>query len=169
MHPSGSTSSAPIPTLHNLQDQLPVRIFPEHSGKPPPEASKSCRNAPNKKQEPRQSVVVAVATAKMNPYKERKKSKSVDVHVRQQLEIEFGHQHKPTQVKITELASKLGVTKDFVRVWFSNRRQKQKRLKSASSKAGSIIPSSSYDITMETDSSSQEQDDSAVVIISATD
>ena len=42
------------------------------------------------------------------------------------LEAEFQGKWKPTQVEMSQIASRLGLTRDVVRIWFTNRRQKQK-------------------------------------------
>ena len=93
--------------------------------------------------------VIPQPSSRIIPYRERKKRTSVEVHARQQLELEFAHLHKPTQSQMAELAAKLRVSKDFVRVWFTNRRQKEKHQETASGKVGTTIPSLTHDITVE--------------------
>ena len=115
--------------------------------------------------------VIPQPSSRIIPYRERKKRTSVEVHARQQLELEFAHLPKPTQSQMAELAAKLGVSKDFVRVWFTNRRQKEKHQESASGKVGTTIPSLTHDITVEvasTGAASAEGMPNATVVIFTT-
>lgn len=58
----------------------------------------------------------------------RKKRTSIETSVRIALEKAFLSNPKPTSEEITSLADGLGMEKEVVRVWFCNRRQKEKRL-----------------------------------------
>lgn len=58
----------------------------------------------------------------------RKKRTSIDAFVRLTLEKAFLENPKPTAEDITMLAKSLGMDKEVVRVWFCNRRQKEKRI-----------------------------------------
>lgn len=58
----------------------------------------------------------------------RKKRTSIESSVRGALERSFLHNPKPTSEEIATLADSLCMEKEVVRVWFCNRRQKQKRL-----------------------------------------
>ncbi|VDL90616.1 unnamed protein product [Schistocephalus solidus] len=60
--------------------------------------------------------------------RKRKKRTSIEVGVKGVLEGHFIKQPKPAAMDITQLADALGLEKEVVRVWFCNRRQKQKRL-----------------------------------------
>ncbi|KAL3314090.1 hypothetical protein Ciccas_007300 [Cichlidogyrus casuarinus] len=60
--------------------------------------------------------------------RKRKKRTSIEVSVKSVLETHFFKQPKPSAQDITDLAELLGLEKEVVRVWFCNRRQKQKRL-----------------------------------------
>lgn len=60
--------------------------------------------------------------------RKRKKRTSIEVGVKGVLEGHFIRQPKPAAQDITNLADTLGLEKEVVRVWFCNRRQKQKRL-----------------------------------------
>lgn len=61
----------------------------------------------------------------------RKKRTSIEVSVKGVLECHFSKMPKPAAQDITRLADNLGLEKEVVRVWFCNRRQKQKRLNPA--------------------------------------
>ncbi|TGZ66154.1 hypothetical protein CRM22_005502 [Opisthorchis felineus] len=60
--------------------------------------------------------------------RKRKKRTSIEVSVKGVLETHFARQPKPLAQDIVQLANSLGLEKEVVRVWFCNRRQKQKRL-----------------------------------------
>lgn len=57
----------------------------------------------------------------------RKKRTSIETNVRTTLEKAFNINCKPTSEEINQLAEKLNMDKEVVRVWFCNRRQKEKR------------------------------------------
>ncbi|TMW53217.1 hypothetical protein DOY81_001693 [Sarcophaga bullata] len=57
----------------------------------------------------------------------RKKRTSIETNVRSTLEKAFNINCKPTSEEINQLAEKLNMDKEVVRVWFCNRRQKEKR------------------------------------------
>ncbi|XP_067625361.1 uncharacterized protein [Eurosta solidaginis] len=61
----------------------------------------------------------------------RKKRTSIETNVRSTLEKAFMINCKPTSEDITNLAEKLNMDKEVVRVWFCNRRQKEKRINPA--------------------------------------
>lgn len=58
----------------------------------------------------------------------RKKRTSIETSVRGALEKEFHSNPKPTSEEIAKLADRLYMEKEVVRVWFCNRRQKEKRI-----------------------------------------
>lgn len=58
----------------------------------------------------------------------RKKRTSIETTVRGALEKAFNLNPKPTSEEITSLADRLSMEKEVVRVWFCNRRQKEKRV-----------------------------------------
>ncbi|CAH8873903.1 unnamed protein product [Trichobilharzia szidati] len=60
--------------------------------------------------------------------RKRKKRTSIEIGVKGILENHFVKQPKPLAQDIIQLADVLGLEKEVVRVWFCNRRQKQKRL-----------------------------------------
>nr|QRF78319.1 POU3 [Euperipatoides kanangrensis] len=60
--------------------------------------------------------------------RKRKKRTSIEVTVKGALESHFHKQPKPSAQEITNLADNLQLEKEVVRVWFCNRRQKEKRM-----------------------------------------
>ncbi|XP_076310407.1 uncharacterized protein LOC143225239 isoform X2 [Tachypleus tridentatus] len=68
--------------------------------------------------------------------KRRKKRTSIETNVRVALEQTFNQTPKPTSEEITMLAESLCMDKEVVRVWFCNRRQKQKRINPPASMIG---------------------------------
>ncbi|KAF5304542.1 hypothetical protein FQA39_LY09593 [Lamprigera yunnana] len=67
----------------------------------------------------------------------RKKRTSIETSVRVALEKAFLQNPKPTSEEITMLADGLCMEKEVVRVWFCNRRQKEKRINPPSAALGS--------------------------------
>ncbi|KAL7845833.1 hypothetical protein AOLI_G00240250 [Acnodon oligacanthus] len=68
----------------------------------------------------------------------RKKRTSIETSIRVALEKSFLEQsQKPTSEEITMIADQLNMEKEVVRVWFCNRRQKEKRINPPSSSATS--------------------------------
>ncbi|CAG0890018.1 unnamed protein product [Darwinula stevensoni] len=70
----------------------------------------------------------------------RKKRTSIETTVRVSLEKAFIQNPKPTSEEISMLAESLMMEKEVVRVWFCNRRQKEKRINPPSSTFGSTSP-----------------------------
>ncbi|KAK8754234.1 hypothetical protein OTU49_015064, partial [Cherax quadricarinatus] len=68
----------------------------------------------------------------------RKKRTSIETSVRVALERAFIQNPKPTSEEISMLADNLSMEKEVVRVWFCNRRQKEKRINPPAS--GMISP-----------------------------
>ncbi|XP_032515128.1 POU domain, class 2, transcription factor 3-like isoform X2 [Danaus plexippus] len=66
----------------------------------------------------------------------RKKRTSIESGVRVALEKAFLHNPKPTSEEISALADSLCMEKEVVRVWFCNRRQKEKRINPPAGEAG---------------------------------
>ncbi|KAF8564906.1 hypothetical protein P879_05863 [Paragonimus westermani] len=89
--------------------------------------------------------------------RKRKKRTSIEVGVKGVLESHFAKQPKPMAQDIIQLATGLGLEKEVVRVWFCNRRQKQKRLNPLH---GSVMtPTGDSTIgSMNNDSSDEEPD-----------
>ncbi|XP_063974470.1 POU domain, class 2, transcription factor 1-like isoform X3 [Diachasmimorpha longicaudata] len=67
----------------------------------------------------------------------RKKRTSIETSVRVALEKAFMQNPKPTSEEITILADSLAMEKEVVRVWFCNRRQKEKRINPPTAAMGS--------------------------------
>ncbi|XP_073513949.1 POU domain, class 2, transcription factor 3 isoform X2 [Phyllobates terribilis] len=60
--------------------------------------------------------------------RKRKKRTSIETNIRLTLEKRFQDNPKPSSEEITMIAEQLGMEKEVVRVWFCNRRQKEKRI-----------------------------------------
>jgi len=60
--------------------------------------------------------------------RQRKKRTSIDATLRETLESTFRRHQKPTADEIARLSTALRLDREVVRVWFCNRRQKQKRV-----------------------------------------
>ncbi|XP_051743253.1 POU domain, class 2, transcription factor 1a isoform X3 [Ctenopharyngodon idella] len=67
----------------------------------------------------------------------RKKRTSIETTIRLALERSFLESQKPSSEEITVIADQLNMEKEVVRVWFCNRRQKEKRINPPSSCSGS--------------------------------
>jgi len=63
--------------------------------------------------------------------RQRKKRTSIDATLREALESTFRRQHKPSADEIARLSTALRLDREVIRVWFCNRRQKQKRVAAA--------------------------------------
>ncbi|XP_058867081.1 POU domain, class 2, transcription factor 2-like isoform X4 [Acipenser ruthenus] len=66
------------------------------------------------------------------PGRRRKKRTSIETNVRVALERAFIANQKPTSEEILLMAEQLTMEKEVIRVWFCNRRQKEKRINPAS-------------------------------------
>lgn len=74
----------------------------------------------------------------------RKKRTSIDTNIRIALEKSFLEQNqKPSSEEVTQIADQLNMEKEVVRVWFCNRRQKEKRINPPSSSANKALYSPS--------------------------
>ncbi|XP_048882422.1 POU domain, class 2, transcription factor 2 isoform X4 [Brienomyrus brachyistius] len=62
------------------------------------------------------------------PGRRRKKRTSIETNVRVALERSFIANQKPTSEEILLIAEQLNMEKEVIRVWFCNRRQKEKRI-----------------------------------------
>ncbi|VDM13799.1 unnamed protein product [Wuchereria bancrofti] len=60
--------------------------------------------------------------------RKRKKRTSIEVQVKSRLEYHFQKNPKPNAQEIAQVAMELQLEKEVVRVWFCNRRQKEKRM-----------------------------------------
>ena len=79
------------------------------------------------------------ATATLGQCRQRKKRTSIDATLRETLEATFLRQHKPSADEIARLSNALRLDREVVRVWFCNRRQKQKRVAATGQAATSAI------------------------------
>uniref|UniRef100_I1E4X2 POU domain protein n=1 Tax=Mus musculus TaxID=10090 RepID=I1E4X2_MOUSE len=70
----------------------------------------------------------------------RKKRTSIETNIRVALEKSFMENQKPTSEDITLIAEQLNMEKEVIRVWFCNRRQKEKRINPPSSGGTSSSP-----------------------------
>uniref|UniRef100_A0A8C9PBK0 POU domain protein n=1 Tax=Spermophilus dauricus TaxID=99837 RepID=A0A8C9PBK0_SPEDA len=70
----------------------------------------------------------------------RKKRTSIETNIRAALEKSFLENQKPTSEEITLIAEQLNMEKEVIRVWFCNRRQKEKRINPPSSGGTSSSP-----------------------------
>jgi class 4 POU domain transcription factor len=61
----------------------------------------------------------------------KRKRTSIAAPEKRSLEAFFSVQPRPSGEKISQIAEKLDLKKNVVRVWFCNQRQKQKRMKFA--------------------------------------
>ncbi|XP_073781156.1 POU domain, class 2, transcription factor 2 isoform X23 [Danio rerio] len=66
------------------------------------------------------------------PGRRRKKRTSIETNVRVALEHSFLANQKPTSEEILLISEKLNMEKEVIRVWFCNRRQKEKRINPSS-------------------------------------
>lgn len=71
--------------------------------------------------------------------RKRKKRTSIEVSVKGALEQHFHKQPKPSAQEITSLADSLQLEKEVVRVWFCNRRQKEKRMTPPNTMGGDMM------------------------------
>ncbi|XP_030643420.1 POU domain, class 2, transcription factor 1b [Chanos chanos] len=70
----------------------------------------------------------------------RKKRTSIETNIRVALEKSFLEKQKPTSEEITMIADQLNMEKEVIRVWFCNRRQKEKRINPPSSGSAVTTP-----------------------------
>ncbi|QQP50424.1 POU domain protein, partial [Caligus rogercresseyi] len=72
--------------------------------------------------------------------RKRKKRTSIEVSIKGALEQHFNKNSKPNAAEITSLADHLQLEKEVVRVWFCNRRQKEKRMTPPPNMGGDYNP-----------------------------
>ncbi|XP_072409473.1 POU domain, class 2, transcription factor 2-like [Chiloscyllium punctatum] len=82
--------------------------------------------------------------------RKRKKRTSIETNVRVALEKSFLANQKPTSEEIVLIAEQLTMEKEVIRVWFCNRRQKEKRINPASNIGASATTQSHSKPTMYT-------------------
>ena len=66
-----------------------------------------------------------------SPERRRKRRTSIGVGAKETLERHFLNQPKPSSSEITKVADSLNLEKEVVRVWFCNRRQREKRVRNS--------------------------------------
>jgi POU domain transcription factor, class 4 len=74
---------------------------------------------------------ISVSSNNGNHLDRKRKRTSIAVPEKRSLEAFFSVQPRPSGEKIAQIADKLDLKKNVVRVWFCNQRQKQKRMKFA--------------------------------------
>lgn len=77
-------------------------------------------------------------TSELSPERRRKRRTTIGSIARESLEQEFYRQPKPSSSDISKIAEALQLDKEVVRIWFCNRRQKEKRVRTSLSSSGSI-------------------------------
>ena len=86
------------------------------------------------------------------PYRRRRRTTTIETQARQQLELEFASVERPTVMRMGEIAGRLGVSRDFVRQWFSGRHQRLQQkvsLLPGETAGNRTIPSVTHEITVE--------------------
>ncbi|XP_072901218.1 pituitary-specific positive transcription factor 1 isoform X2 [Hemitrygon akajei] len=63
--------------------------------------------------------------------RKRKRRTTISMLAKETLETHFGHQSKPSSQEIMQMAESLNLEKEVIRVWFCNRRQREKRVKTS--------------------------------------
>ncbi|XP_072255520.1 pituitary-specific positive transcription factor 1 isoform X1 [Pyxicephalus adspersus] len=63
--------------------------------------------------------------------RKRKRRTTISIAAKEALESHFGEQSKPSSQEIMRMAESLNLEKEVVRVWFCNRRQREKRVKTS--------------------------------------
>lgn len=66
-----------------------------------------------------------------SPERRRKRRTSIGVGAKETLERHFATQPKPSSNEISKVADSLNLDKEVVRVWFCNRRQREKRVRNS--------------------------------------
>jgi len=81
------------------------------------------------------------------PGRKRKKRTSIEMTIKSALESWFAKNQKPGAPEIIGIANQLQLEREVVRVWFCNRRQKEKRIMAVSS-INNISPSNVNDLQL---------------------
>lgn len=77
----------------------------------------------------------------VNSDRKRKKRTTIGLTAKEALERHFMKHPKPSSLEVYRIAESLGLDKEVVRVWFCNRRQREKRVKTTLNTALSLFPS----------------------------
>ena len=72
--------------------------------------------------------------------RKRKKRTTIGLTAKEALERHFMKHPKPSSLEVYRIAESLGLDKEVVRVWFCNRRQREKRVKTTLNIALSLFP-----------------------------
>lgn len=72
--------------------------------------------------------------------RKRKKRTTIGLTAKEALERHFIKHPKPSSLEVYRIAESLGLDKEVVRVWFCNRRQREKRVKTTLNTALSLFP-----------------------------
>ena len=72
--------------------------------------------------------------------RKRKKRTTIGLMAKEALERHFLKHPKPSSLEVYRIAESLGLEKEVVRVWFCNRRQREKRVKTTLTTALSLFP-----------------------------
>ncbi|CAO2632143.1 Pituitary-specific positive transcription factor 1 [Lemmus lemmus] len=83
-------------------------------------------------EEAEQSHIPALYNEKVGANeRKRKRRTTISIAAKDALERHFGQQTKPSSQEIMRMAEELNLEKEVVRVWFCNRRQREKRVKTS--------------------------------------
>ncbi len=66
-----------------------------------------------------------------SPERRRKRRTTIGMNAKERLEQHFQLQPKPSSSDINKVADGLNLDKEVVRVWFCNRRQREKRVRTS--------------------------------------
>ncbi|KAF6121163.1 POU class 1 homeobox 1 [Phyllostomus discolor] len=77
--------------------------------------------------------------------RKRKRRTTISIAAKGALERHFGEQSKPSSQEIMRMAEELNLEKEVVRVWFCNRRQREKRVKTSLNQSLFTIPKENLD------------------------
>ncbi|XP_036986549.2 pituitary-specific positive transcription factor 1 isoform X1 [Artibeus jamaicensis] len=77
--------------------------------------------------------------------RKRKRRTTISITAKGALERHFGEQSKPSSQEIMRMAEELNLEKEVVRVWFCNRRQREKRVKTSLNQSLFTIPKENLD------------------------
>ena len=91
-----------------------------------------------------QCVIVIYFNIGLND-RRRKRRTTIGLMAKDSLEIQFQTQPKPSSLEITRISARLQLDKEVVRVWFCNRRQRDKRVKTSLAPYDAAANSPEYD------------------------
>ena len=83
------------------------------------------------------------------PRRELKKKRTIiDEHTKTVLDDEFAKNPKPSPAQQTEIAAKIGVEREVIKIWFANQRQRMKKTqqeKDADTWARNLVPGFNFE------------------------